>query len=434
MSTDGGYRFTQVGNGPVSVVACVLGDDITLDPACASVLQQLENGAAEGFDEADRGFLAFCRRRGWVDDDLRLNGTFRSVARTPHLSRLQIELSTRCNFACAYCYSESGPTQAAALTTDQVLAILRDADRVGVTWVDFTGGEVLIYPDWKVVVQYARQLGMVVSVHSNGLLLTDRNVDFLVEVGIHTLQVTVESHHADVHEAVGRGTQRSHAKVLEGIRRAKRAGINVRLAALVHKKNADHISEAVRWFHDELGTPISLDRVMTTGVEGATDLAVSEPEFWEIVSPLLGVGAASSGRICDPLSAPAPGAMIEPECGVAHSFVYLTADGRFSLCPTMTHREEQQFAGPSVAEMTLIEAWYESATFTAFRGLNCENIGRCPAASACGGGCRSNAYIATGRLTAPDVIACNTHKNPNKVFVNFLGRYEEGKFAPVAVS
>jgi radical SAM protein with 4Fe4S-binding SPASM domain len=302
---------------------------------------------------------------------------------------------------------------------------------LGVTWIDFTGGEVLIYKGWKDIVSFARSLGLVVSVHTNGLLLTERNVAFLNEIGVRSIQVTVESHHADIHEAVGRGSRESHARVIEGVRRARAAGLNVRLAALVHQKNLDHIRDSVLWFHQELQTPVSLDRVMATGVQGADGLNVSEAAFWEAVSPLLGVGAASVHRICDRMDDPGNATEIEPECGVAHSFVYLTADGHYSLCPTMTHREEDQFKGPTVREMSLEQAWRESKFFNAFRGLNCENVGVCPASSTCGGGCRSNAYLATGRLTAPDVISCNTFKNPNRTFVDFLGRYSRGVFEPV---
>ncbi|MEN0085485.1 MAG: radical SAM protein [Leifsonia sp.] len=370
-------------------------------------------------------------KAGWIDERGVPNGTYVIVERLPHLSRIQIELAVKCNFACVYCYSESGPTRSDALDVPEVRRLLTEANELGVVAVDFTGGEVLIYKGWQDVILHARSLGMVVSVHTNGLLLTERNVDFLRRAGVRSLQVTVESHHADVHESVGRGTRVSHTRVIEGVRRAKEAGLNIRLAALVHRKNIDHIGESARWFYREFKTPISLDRVIATGVPGASSLAVSESEFWEAVAPLLGIGAASADRICD-TSAPTAHGAIEPECGVAHSFVYITADGYISLCPTMTHREDGRFSGPNLRETTLERAWYESELFTLYRGINCENTSVCPAAAACGGGCRSNAYTTTGRLTAPDVISCNTFKNPDRTFVDFLGRYADGEFLPIS--
>lgn len=431
ISTDNAYRFTPTSSGGIIITAADHGSDAMLRSPAAQLFQALERGEGLALQGQHGKFLETARSAGWVDDALHLRGVLSPEPRANQLKRVQIELSVRCNFKCLYCYSESGPTQAAALDVCKVKSILDDAHRMGVTWIDFTGGEVLIYKEWDTVVAHARNLGLIVSVHSNGLLLTERNVRRLTELRIRTLQVTVESHHAEVHESVGRGSRLSHQRVLDGLRRAQEAGINVRLAALVHRKNIDHIADSVRWFHDQFGTPLSLDRVMATGVEGATPLAVSESEFWEAVSPLLGTGTASAGRICDPLTqANTP---VEPECGVAHSFVYVTADGHFSLCPTMTHREEEQFDGPTTDQMGLETAWEQSDLFNRFRGLNCENVGVCPAASTCGGGCRSNAYLETGRLTAPDSISCNTHKNPNKTYVNFLGRYDSGIFTPVSV-
>ncbi|MGO2747164.1 radical SAM protein [Microbacterium sp.] len=341
---------------------------------------------------------------------------------------MQIELATKCNFQCTYCFNESGPRNEFSLEVADVLKLVDEAESMGVTWLDLTGGELLIYQGWQEIVRRARTAGLVLTLHTNGLLLTERNVAFLVAEGVRGIQVTVESHHADVHASVGRGSTASHARVLAGVKRAKAAGLRVRLAALVHRKNIDHIGESVAWFHENLDCPVTLDRLIDTGVDGAAPLAVSEAEFWEAVAPVIGTGAASASRVCDNDQELADPVVVEPDCGVAHSFVYITSDGHYSLCPTMTHREEDQFAGPTVSALSLQDAWYESDLFTRLRGLNCENVARCPAGAVCGGGCRSNAYTTTGRLTAPDVISCNTFKNPNKVFVNFLGRYSDGNF------
>lgn len=425
-------RATELNSGIVRVLNIFNGEVKHLSPKAASVLNPDLAGATP-LDARTQTFIQQAKRAGWLDANGKLNGTYRKVpSEQPHLKRLQIELSVKCNFSCTYCYSESGPTQTASLTSDQVMDVIHKADSMGVENIDFTGGEVMIYRGWEELVEEARTCGMSVSVHTNGSLLTERNVSFLKEIGVRCIQVTVESHHAEVHEAVGRGPRGSHARVIKGIERASAAGITTRLAALVHRKNIDHIHETAEWFYKRFQTPMSLDRVMATGVEGAEPLAVSEQEFWEAVSPLLGTGVASASRVCDPVETPVE--HVEPECGVAHSYVYLTADGHFSLCPTMTHREEDQFEGPRVTEMTLSEAWHESDLFTRYRGLNCENTSVCPASGACGGGCRSNAYLQTGRLTAPDVISCNTFKNPNRTFVDFLGRYKDGAFTPVEMS
>lgn len=133
---------------------------------------------------------------GWIDVDGNINGTFTKVKHLPHLKRLQIELTTRCNLRCSYCYSESGPTKTSALSSDQVCATLSQAHDMGCIWVDFTGGEFFLYQQWQEVLSYARSLGLVTTVHTNGTPLSDGNVAYLAERKIRALQVSLESHNS----------------------------------------------------------------------------------------------------------------------------------------------------------------------------------------------------------------------------------------------
>lgn len=423
------YRYTwNPSKNQMMVTAATRGYDAILGQEAAEIILMLQKDPSF-LSQAIKNYPAFIRKaqgHGWINNDGLLAGQVRTVQKDPHLNRLQIELSTKCNFKCTYCYSESGPNKSDRLSQEMIRQVITDADKMGVTHIDLTGGEVLIYKGWENVLAQARNLGLVASVHSNGLLLSDRNVEILSAHGVRQLQVTVESHLPQVHVAVGRGSTSSFEKVINGIKRAQGAGIKVRVAALVHKKNVNHIQEAVKWFRDELGTSVYLDRIIPSGPAGAADLSITESEFWTAISPLIGLGAQAT-RICDTSEVTTDA--VEPECGVAHSFVYLTADGHYSLCPTMTHREEERFRGPHINEYSLPDAWYTSNLFSKYRGTNCENTTVCPAAKQCGGGCRSNAYLATGRLNAPDVIACNVNKNSGPVFVDFLNRYKNNQFS-----
>lgn len=371
---------------------------------------------------SSRDFAIRALRAGWINRAGRLQGRLDASTFQPRLRRVEIEVSTRCNFSCAYCFSESSPTQKDQMSTSDILETARAAADMGVDMIDLTGGELTIHRDWKAIVTEIRRLGLPVSLHTNGSRLTPPNVDFLKSVGVRQVQVTVESHLAEIQEAI-RGPKGSFDRIIEGIRRAREAGLIVRVVALVHRENISTIRDSVRFFQSELMTSVYLDRVISTGTEGAAGMAVSEEEFWDAIEPLIHEGNKAT-RVCTPEEPQYADAHTEPECGVGHSFLYVTAEGEFAICPTMTSREAEAFSGPRVSERVgLQEAWEASELFNKYRDVNCENLHRCPAGGACGGGCRSNAYAATGSVTAPDEVQCNVMKNPNKAFVPFRDLY-----------
>ncbi|MCB9741842.1 MAG: radical SAM protein [Alphaproteobacteria bacterium] len=62
------------------------------------------------------------------------------------VDRLSIELSTRCDKACAFCYNHSGPEGEGAWAFDELVAFIADCAAHGVRFVSLGGGEPLQWP------------------------------------------------------------------------------------------------------------------------------------------------------------------------------------------------------------------------------------------------------------------------------------------------
>jgi radical SAM protein with 4Fe4S-binding SPASM domain len=352
------------------------------------------------------------------------------VARYPHLKRMQIEVSLRCNLSCGYCYSMSGPGHRNHLSTRQILSLIEQADSLGVLGIDFTGGELLLHPDWREMVALARSTGIAVTIHTNGTLIKQETAAALKLLGVGAIQVALDSHIAEIHD-LSRGHRGALERTLRGLDLLAEQQLPTRLSIMAHRGNIDTLSQTIIFMRRRYPRAIiNIDRVIATGGALSTDTGLGAQEFWEFLKPYLS-SSVRAGRVCE-----SPGSeSFEPECGVAYSYVYITAQGEIAACPTMTSRESPAFQGPAIGDgpvgQALAHAWYDSAFFTGFRHTNCENVAVCPAGSACGGGCRSNAYAESGRVTAPDVVACNIRKNPTKVFVDFPKRYAHDEFGNV---
>jgi len=291
---------------------------------------------------------------------------------------------------------------------------------MGVISIDFTGGEVLTHPDWEQIITFARSKGFAISIHTNGTPLNNRNVHILKALNVSSVQVSLDSHRADVHDYI-RGLRGAFDKTMSGIERAINAGLRTKITLMVHSVNVRELEATLRALKQRFGNrcEIALDRLIPTGGELNSKLALSPKDFFEAVSPFTSreVGMAKK---CE---SPSREHNLEPHCGIGANFAYITSEGEIAVCPTMTSRDHSIFAGPNLKEMSLSDAWLHHPTFKKYRLVNCENVSHCPSGESCRGGCRSNAYFETGNVKAPDVMSCNIHKNSTTQFIDFREVY-----------
>jgi MoaA/NifB/PqqE/SkfB family radical SAM enzyme len=81
----------------------------------------------------------------------------------------------RCNSRCKFCdIWRKQPKSSIDLSIDLGIKLLDDLRRLGVRHVDFTGGEPTLYPDLPKLALHARNLGIITSVTTNGMLYQKR--------------------------------------------------------------------------------------------------------------------------------------------------------------------------------------------------------------------------------------------------------------------
>ena len=373
--------------------------------------------------EKQGSFLKKCLELEYIKNN-KLNYRISLIDTPWHLKRVQIELTRFCNLSCSYCYSTSGPHQKSKLNITKVKEFIDDAYELGCIWIDFTGGEPLAFKGCFDILRYANKKGIVCSLHTNGTLLNKKTVKKLKEIGIRHVQISLDSHIEQIHDSA-RGKKGAYNKTIEGIKNCKEENISVQVSVVAHKKNSYNFRETVKFLRNELKVKVLMDRVIKAGKELDANLGLTTSEYYSLIHPLIRPGVSDS-KVCDNFIS--DNLNIEPSCGVAHSFVYITAEGEFALCPTMTSRDRPNiFNSPRLESYTLKEAWNDSDYFIKYRGLNCSNINKCPASSKCGGGCRSNAYIESNILNSPDMLSCNVFKNKNESFYNFADDYKANK-------
>ncbi|MDZ7620807.1 MAG: radical SAM protein, partial [Patescibacteria group bacterium] len=127
------------------------------------------------------------------------------------------------------------------MSVDRWRDVLGILARVGVPHVIFTGGDPTLFDGLERLVRAACQLGLVAGMNTNGRRLAHGTLAAdLRRAGLAHVQVTIESHHAAVHDAMtGPG---AFAETVKGIDRCLAAGLHAVTNTTLTRRNA---SEAV---------------------------------------------------------------------------------------------------------------------------------------------------------------------------------------------
>lgn len=143
-------------------------------------------------------------------------------------SQINIDLTTRCNLHCSFCFANSHSRMVYEPSQEQVKFLLRTACSLwpqGMNGVQFAGGEPTIAPTFLGACRYAKELGFkVVQVATNGLKFTDRNFCFRAKrAGLDGLYLQFDTFNDEVYLKM-RGERLVKIK-LEALQNSRIAGL-----------------------------------------------------------------------------------------------------------------------------------------------------------------------------------------------------------------
>lgn len=194
-----------------------------------------------------------------------------------------IELTERCNLRCAHCYlgslrgsrvtgaaGDAGPaapgSRRAELGTERLLAVLDEAIDAGCLFMMFTGGEPLLRRDLATVYRHVRERGVMVTVFTNGTLVTDEHCALFSELPPSVVEVSLYGATAPTCEAVT-GVAGSFERCLEGVERLLDAGVRVGLKTVLLTTNHQEL-DAMRALAAGYGVPFRFDASVSACFDG----------------------------------------------------------------------------------------------------------------------------------------------------------------------
>jgi cyclic pyranopterin phosphate synthase len=167
------------------------------------------------------------------------------------INYLRVSITDRCNLRCVYCMPAAGITlmnHSDILPYEEIVEVVREGIRLGITKVRITGGEPLVRKGVVSLVEMIAGLEGIsdFGMTTNGILL-GRFAPELSKAGLHRVNISLDTLNPEKYRQITRGGDIN--LVIEGIRAAKAAGISpIKINCVVKNSSREPDAEEVRDF------------------------------------------------------------------------------------------------------------------------------------------------------------------------------------------
>lgn len=343
------------------------------------------------------------------------------------LNNVTIYLTHACNLRCIHCYLSAGEPLGNELNVRDWLIILDKLRELGVRFVYLLGGEpmLLVRRGLFDIIRHAKDLGIYVSMSTNGTLVTRDVAVKLKEAGLDQVQVSVDGPNPAINDVI-RGIG-SFDLAMRAINILKDVGIGVSLSYTVMSSNAYYIVDMVR-LAEKLGIPVlTFIRVQEFGRAYDNGIGLSDDDAERVLYELLSIKAnvklvlngfrfylknlrktyeEIKGRLSD------LGITNYTTCPAGKSRFVIDSNGDIYGCELLMSEE---FKEGNALRDDIRHVWRDE--FKVFRNRKYTEINqcsKCPMADLCNAGCPARAYRAYGSINAPDPY-CPLAKRSRKI-------------------
>jgi radical SAM protein with 4Fe4S-binding SPASM domain len=149
-----------------------------------------------------------------------------------------LDLTHRCNLGCVHCYNSDRPggMPGVEMDTRKIFSLLDEICDAGCLYLLITGGEPLLRQDFPEIYTYAREKGLLITVFTNGTLISDRILTLFRDLPPRAVEISVYGAAKPTYEKIT-GVEGSYEKCISGISRLLERNIQVRLKTILMTTN-----------------------------------------------------------------------------------------------------------------------------------------------------------------------------------------------------
>jgi radical SAM protein with 4Fe4S-binding SPASM domain len=180
--------------------------------------------------------------------------------RTP--MQVSIEVTRRCPLECQHCYNNlpmgDQDARSREMTTEEHFRVLDELVEMGCFWLLYTGGEIFARKDFLEIYTYAKKKGFLITLFTNGTLITEKIADYLVEWPPFAIEITLYGRTKETYEALT-AIPGSYDRCLRGIKLLRERGLPLKLKTMATSINKHEVFAMWQFAEEELGVEFKMD-------------------------------------------------------------------------------------------------------------------------------------------------------------------------------
>ena len=300
-----------------------------------------------------------------------LNEHFRGK---PHLTALQIELSSRCNERCVHCYI---PHENKISDIDPALFydVLDQCRDMGVLGLTLSGGEPMLHKNFCDFLKKAKEYDFSINILSNLTLLNDDIIREMKESRLSSVQVSLYSMNPEIHDAITQ-LKGSFYKTRDNILRLIENDIPLQISCPTMKQNKDCFAEVLNWAHEHK-VRAETDYIMMARYDHTTDNLNNRLSLDEVTKIITDIIEHNPYYQEELLKADFEKTEVRDTgddivCGVCIGSICMVANGNVYPCAGW-----QDYVCGNVRETPLTEIWEKSPKVQYLRSLRKKDFPEC---------------------------------------------------------
>jgi radical SAM protein with 4Fe4S-binding SPASM domain len=183
---------------------------------------------------------------------------------------VSIEVTRRCPLECLHCYNNLPMNDAGArrneLTFEEHCRLLDELVAEGCLWILYTGGEIFARPDFLNIYTEAKKRGFLITLFTNGTLITPRVADHLAEWRPFSIEITLYGAKRETYEAMTR-IPGSYDRCMRGIRLLLERGLPLKLKTVPTTINKHEVYEMKRMAEEDFHVEFKFDPLVNPRID-----------------------------------------------------------------------------------------------------------------------------------------------------------------------
>lgn len=178
-----------------------------------------------------------------------------------------LELLPLCNMNCDMCYirlnKKEVDEQGGLHGADEWIQLGKEMAQAGVLFLLLTGGEPLLFPEFRRLYKELKSMGMILTINTNGTLIDKEWADFFGRHKPRRINITLYGSDDTAYEKLCHYPD-GFSKTIEAIRLLCERGVDVKINGSVTKYNRKDM-KAIYQIGQELKVPVHMDTYMLPG-------------------------------------------------------------------------------------------------------------------------------------------------------------------------